>query len=274
MNSTWSHLELERVRGRSSPVTSRSSTQMKLLHPRVDDWCHTIVATYGGGLVDGDAPGLELRCGQGCRLYLTSPSFTQVFQGQAQLLLEGRLEGDAVVLYHGLPVVPHAASGLSQRSRWRLDARSTLVTVDWLVSGRSARGENYLYNEVDLELRVEREGETLLLDRLRSRPNAEGTYLPSLFGGYEASLIVTLVGPAIGSVAEKLAELWNTQVGPLRAEAAPDRLVNLTPLPKGHGYQLRAVAKERRFLDEVERSVFALLQGEGVLAFDPLSHRP
>lgn len=274
MNSSWSLLELDRVRGRSSPVTSRSSTGMKLLHPRVDDWCHTIVATYGGGLVDGDAPGLRLRCGEGCRLYLTSPSFTQVFQGQAQLRLEGRLEGDAVALFHGLPLVPHAASGLSQRSRWSLGPGSTLVVVDWLVSGRTARGESYLYSEVDLELRIERDGQTLLLDRLRSRPDVEGVFLPSLFGGYGASLIVTLVGPAIGSVASRLARRWNTEVGPRRAVEPPQRLVNLTPLPRGHGYQLRAVAVERRFLDEVERSLFDLLQDEGVLTFDPLSHRP
>lgn len=271
--SSWSQLEIERVRDKSSPVRSRSTSQMKLLHPRVDDWCHTIVSTYGGGLVGGDSPGLNLRCGDKCRLYLTAPSFTQVFEGCAELRLEAQVGDDATVLYHGLPLVPHAASGLRQSSRWQLSPSSRLVVIDWLVSGRSANGESYLYETIDLELRVEREGKPILIDRIRSTPETQGTQLPSLFGGYEASLVVTFIGPQLPAVAEALAGAWNTPLGPGRAATAPRRLVNVNPLPNGHGHQLRAVATERRFLEDVERSVFAHLQSAALLKFDPLSRR-
>lgn len=259
-------LEIERVRGRSSPVTSLSTQLLKLFHPRVDDWCHTIAATYGGGLVSGDRPCLGLRCGPDTRLYLTSPGFTQVYKGEAKLLLDADLEPGSLAVYHGLPLVPHEDSRVSQRSTWRLASGASLVAIDWLLPGRVARGERFRYQEVETELRLERDGRLILLDRLRSEPARHP------FGPYEVLLSVTLVGPALEPVREQLEARWNKTLGPSRATTPPERLINLAPLP-AEGHQLRAMARERLHLEEVERSVFEALSECGLLTFDPLARR-
>ncbi|MCA9795694.1 MAG: urease accessory protein UreD, partial [Candidatus Eremiobacteraeota bacterium] len=167
------------MRGKSSPVVSRSNRLLKLFHPLVGRWCHTIVTSYGGGLVDGDRPWLSVVCGPDTRLYLTSPGFTHVFKGTAEQHLQADLRGDAVLVCHNPPLVPHADSKLRQRSHFRLEAESSLVVIDWLLPGRTARGEHFDYEELELELRIECDRQLLLLDRISSRPGQQDPCSPA-----------------------------------------------------------------------------------------------
>lgn len=244
---------------------------MKLFFPKVGRCCHAIVSTYGGGIVRGDALHLDLQCGADTCLYLTSTGYMQVYKGCSSSTIRGVLKDNAVVVFHGRPVVPHAQSDFKQSAHWELQSSSTLFSVDWLLPGRTARGEDFAFEQFSSELKISVNGGQTFLDRFLVRPQAQSMDSQSAFGGYKALLTITLLGPRAEPVAEALAQHFHKPLGPRRAEYAPEVLVSFGPLPKG-GHQLRAAAAERRLLEEVERKFFDVLQVAEVLDFDPLCH--
>lgn len=267
-----SFIEVERLREKSVPVNCLSGAGLKLFCPRVEDWCHTVISSYGGGMVHGDQLQFRLSVGEGCKLYLTSSGFTQVYKGRSSFEVSAEVGAGAVVLHHGLPLVPHAGSSFSQQTQWNLHPEAALVTVDWLLPGRVESGERFQFDELLTTLRIKRGEKLLLNDAFRAVPSEQTPLANSLFGRYEALLTINLMGAQVEPVARALSLFWNSDIGPVRATHAPDRIVNVSPLPRG-GYQLRAAALYRRDLLEVERSLFGEMRAAGLLDFDPLSRQ-
>lgn len=267
-----SFLEVERLRRKSVPVSCLSGAGLKLFCPRVEDWCHTVISSYGGGMVDGDDLQLRLSVGEGCKLYLTSSGFTQVYKGRSSFEVTAEVGAGAVVVHHGLPLVPHAESSFAQQTRWILAPEAALVSVDWLLPGRVESGERFQFEELLTTLRITRGEKLVLNDAFRAVPGEQTPLANSLFGRYEALLTVNFMGALVEPVARALALFWNSDIGPVRSAQAPDRIVNVSPLPRG-GYQLRAAALCRRDLLEVERSLFGEMQALGLLDFDPNSRQ-
>ncbi len=267
-----SFLEVERLREKSVPVSCLSGAGLKLFCPRVEDWCHTVISSYGGGMVDGDNLHLRLSVGEGCKLYITASGFTQVYKGRSSFVMSAEVGAGALVLHHGLPLVPHAGSGFCQQTTWDLHPEAALVAVDWLLPGRVESGERFQFEELLTTLRIMRGRKLVLNDAFRAVPGEQTPLANSLFGRYEALLTVNLIGAQVEPVAQALSLFWNSDIGPVRSANAPDRVVNVSPLPRG-GYQLRAAALYRRDLLEVERSLFGEMQAAGLLDFDPLSRQ-
>lgn len=262
-------LEVERLRERSVPVTSRPGRGMKLFHPRTDDWCHTLTSTYGGGFVDGDHLELDITCRPGSKLCLSSSGFTQIFKGASSQSTRVKLEGDAFALVIGQPLVPHANSKFTQRSIWEMDAESSLISIDWLTAGRVARGESFEFQELLTDLEIRRSEKLVLKDRFLANPELSSFRNNSSFGTYQALVTITLLGPKVEKLAAALNAFWNSDIGPQRAAQAPTRLTSFARLPKG-GYQLRAASNHRRELLEVERCVVDQLRASGELDFNPV----
>jgi urease accessory protein len=153
-------------------VAARSPT--KLLTPRNHGhgaW--VFVASFGGGLVDGDGPRLTLDVHEGATALLGTQASTKVYRatsphGCSQTLV-------ARVAAHGtLVVVPDPVTCFAD-ARYRQDIEVTLapdaslLLVDGLTSGRSARGERWAFARYASRVRVVRDGavavnDTLVLD--------------------------------------------------------------------------------------------------------------
>ena len=66
-----SQIEVTRNGSRSVLTACRSVAPLKLLNPAAQgDYCAVVLSSYGGGMVEGDATTLCVRCGEGAALYL------------------------------------------------------------------------------------------------------------------------------------------------------------------------------------------------------------
>ena len=115
-----------------------------------------IPATYGGGLVDGDAMRLEISVGPGAMAMLSTQASTKVYRsaGGSSSELDARVAPGALLAVLPDPVVCFAASAYRQSQRLRLDRGAGLVLVDWLSSGRRATGDRWQSTEYTSRIAV------------------------------------------------------------------------------------------------------------------------
>ena len=138
------------------------------------DWNDALVHTvfllsYGGGLVAGDVISLSITIEAKARLVLLTQGSTKVFKIKPPLgpgpqnnatntevskaaaplartsqSLSVNIAGEAILCYLPDPVQPFAESNFSQHQTYILESKqSNLLALDWVTSGRSARGEHW-----------------------------------------------------------------------------------------------------------------------------------
>jgi urease accessory protein len=186
------------VRERSRSVASRvfATSPLKLLTPRNHGsaaWVYT--ATYGGGLVDGDAVHLSVDVGPGAAMMLSTQAATKVYRSPRGTTTSGV---DAVVRDGALlalmpdPVVCFAGSSYEQTQRFRLGRDASLVLVDWLSSGRRAAGERWAFDRYLARTSVHADGRLVWHDALSLNP-LDGD-LATRMGRFEVIAVVGLFG--------------------------------------------------------------------------------
>lgn len=165
-------VSVQRIRSKSVVVGAFASSPLRLLTPRNHGsaaWLYT--ATYGGGLVDGDALDLTVGVGDGASVLLSTQASTKVYRSPSGT----RVELDAAVGDDGLlvsapdPVVCFAGASYSQVQRFDLRGSGGVVIVDWLTSGRRARGERWAFDNYVARLTIHRDGRLLVYDSLALR---------------------------------------------------------------------------------------------------------
>ena len=200
-------------------VVTRLATRspLRLLTPKNHGTAAWIVATsYGGGLVDGDALSLLIRVGLGAAAYVATQSSTKIYPGRAAQTIEADVADDALLVALPDPIVPFAGAAYAQRATIRLAPGASLVWLESLVAGRTARGERWSFDSYRSHTRIERDGAALALDGLVLDPR-HGPLAPRL-GDFDA--LATLI--AVGR-----------RAAPLRAELAAatgDVLVAPSPI--------------------------------------------
>lgn len=190
-------------RGARSVVTRAiASSPLRLLTPRNHGsaaWVY--LATYGGGLVDGDAVRLGVSVGPDAMAMLSTQASTKVYRSTRGT----SLELDAAVAPGGLlavlpdPVVCFTASTYRQTQRVELGAGAGLVLVDWLSSGRRAAGERWRFDRYASRLAVHQDGRLVMLDALSLDP-AEGN-LERRLGRFNVVCLIAIVGPPVRAYA-------------------------------------------------------------------------
>ena len=266
--STSARLVFERV-GPCSVVRSAFATSpLRLLTPRNHGhaaWAYT--STLGGGLVGGDEVRLEVRVGGGAAAVLATQGETRVYRssrGCRSELVARVGEGGLLALLPD-PTVCFAGASYRQRTEVRLDPRASLVLVEKLAAGRSARGERWAFRRYEGDLTVHRGDRGILAESVLLDP-AHGP-IAGRFGDFDALCTVLLVGDALaGPVASIASELASqpASVHAGRIESAnllaPDALLIRMAATSVEGC-LRSVRERLRFLP--------LLLGD-----DPWARRP
>src|SRR5271155_3642679 len=152
------HIVLSRAGDTSSQVLSTLSFQypLKLISPRLPGQPCTSVfmMSYGGGLVGGDQIELSVSIESGCKLSLLTQGSTKIFkqrkendqlsQPTAQSLKVKIDDGGLLALIPD-PIQPFADSSYNQYQSFQLHPNGNLVLLDWVNSGRPARGENWSF---------------------------------------------------------------------------------------------------------------------------------
>lgn len=184
---------------------ARANSPLKLLLPRNHGqgvWAY--LASFGGGLVDGDSIHLEVDVGARATGLLSTQSSTKVYRSPrgCRQALHARVGEEALLVLLPDPVACFAGAHYEQETTLTLAPRASLVLLDTFTCGRAARGERWAFSRYLARTLVEREGRPLLLDAVRLDPS-EGA-LPPRMGRFEALATLAVFGPAVAPLREAL----------------------------------------------------------------------
>ncbi|MEO7096870.1 MAG: urease accessory protein UreD, partial [Polyangiales bacterium] len=201
-------LVFSRVGARTVPTTIRAESPLRLLTPQNDgvaSWAYA--SSFGGGLVDGDSVAMDIVVDDGASALFATQSSTKVYRGTSRMTLDARVGEQALLAVVPDPIVCFEGASYAQRISIVLAATSSLVLVDALTAGRSARGERWAFARYESVLSVERVDRVdtsgtrtaVLLDPVRLDARESG--LARRFGRFDAIATIVLLGPAIEDAA-------------------------------------------------------------------------
>jgi len=150
------HIVLSQAGDTSSQVLSTLSFRypLKLISPRLHGQPCTSVfmMSYGGGLVSGDQIDLSVALENDTRLCLLTQGSTKIFKQRkvadrptlmTSQTLRVKIDRGALLALLPDPIQPFADSIYNQYQSFELHPDSSLLLLDWVNSGRPARGENW-----------------------------------------------------------------------------------------------------------------------------------
>ena len=148
-------LKVEMVAGESAVVTARASSPLKILVPcSRGQSVSACFSSYGGGLVAGDEISVGVELGDGARCYLSTQASTKVYRnpgllpcGQTLTARAGQKSRAGAGTRPGAGVQRFALSAAAGILICK--ANSGLILVDWLTSGRTARGERWAFSRYE-----------------------------------------------------------------------------------------------------------------------------
>lgn len=244
---------------------ARANSPLKLLLPRNHGhgaWAY--MASFGGGLVDGDSLHLEVDVGARATGLLSTQSATKVYRSPrgCRQELHARVGEEGLLVLLPDPVACFAEARYEQLTSVTLAPRASLVLLDAFTCGRAARGERWAFARYLSRTLVERQGAPLLLDAVRLDPQ-EGA-LPPRMGRFEALATLAVVGLQTAPLREALL----SSTPPLRRRAS----VIETASPLGEDGALLRVAATS--VEEALLAVRARLRGlPDLLGDDPLARK-
>ena len=200
-------------------------------------WIYT--ASYGGGLVGGDAVRLRISVGPSARAFVSSQSSTKVYRSSRPTTVEvtARVAAGAHLVLWPDPVVCYAGSTYSQQQRFDVEPGGTLVAVDWMTSGRHGSGERWRFDRYETETSLRVEGRLVLFDSI-SLSGDEGD-LAGRMGRFDVVGAAIVFGAAVGRDAATIAGAVAAQPVTRRA----DVLVSAAPLSAGAGCIVRVAGR-------------------------------
>lgn len=223
-------LEVATVFGVSTVTSAFASNPMKLLTPvsrGKSVWVYT--SSFGGGLVAGDQTGLEITLGAGARCFLGTQSSTKVYRNPLRLpcshTTKADLGADAILVFAPEPVQAFADSHYSQRQEFHLAGGAGLVLLDWLTSGRAARGERWAFTHFESRNDVFLDGERAFVDPILLGSTATAERM----GRFNCLASLLLIGKPLVAVAETL--LHDISQRPVEKRAAT--VISASPVREG-----------------------------------------
>jgi urease accessory protein len=207
------------------------------LDERRPDMAFLYVQHFGEGMVQGDRYRIDVDCGPGSAVHITTQAATNVFGARenfATQLVNLRVGAGAVLEYLPDPVVPFRGSRLFQRTCVTADPEATVIVGETLLPGRVAHEEAHVYDLYWAETEVRRPDGTLLFaDALRV--NARGGDSPNsigLLGPYDVLAALYVISARI-EPADLVAQLRSA------LSARPDVLSGVGELPNGCGVSVK-----------------------------------
>jgi len=244
-------LEVNVISGQSAVTSAYASNPLKLLLPRSRGPCvWAYLSSFGGGFVAGDQTSLDLRLGPASRCFVTTQAVTKVYRNPrlrpCSQHLSATLEEGSLLVLAPEPIQAFADSTYSQRQEFHLHPTAGLVLVDWLCSGRAARGERWTFKCMQSRNEIFFGGERIFLDSLLLDAAQGPLGSPHRMGRFNCLALVVVIGDSLAPhAAQILADVAAQPVVP----GAPV-LFSASPLRQG---VLLRVAGERT--EEVGREI-------------------
>ncbi|MFJ6011255.1 urease accessory protein UreD [Streptomyces sp. NPDC092952] len=251
-------LRYARVDGRTELVDRYQKSPLQIMRPLyVDPERPDLPVTYlmstGGGIVQADRNRIDIDCGPGTALHLTTQAATKVhrmeFDHATQVVNLTAGEG-SYVEYLPDPVIPYRDARFYQQTRATVDATATLLLGETIAAGRLARGERHAYRMLFSDLEIQRpDGALLAVDSVRLDPHGPGGVTgPAVFAGHD--LMATLYAVSPLAPAERIADALHEALGP----AGP--AFGVSTLPEDCGAWVRIVGSDPPALNRAMRTAW------------------
>ena len=249
-------LELSLVRSGGTTRVVRQYQQAPLhvyrpihLDQHLPGMAFVFVQQFGDGYVDGDRCRIDVDCGPGSAVHVTTQAATNVYRSErnfATQLANLRAGPGAVLEYLPDAVVPFRGARFLQRTSLTVDMDATAILGEVLLPGRVARRELHAYELYCGETEARRpDGSLLFGDVIRLCPSeGGGPRSLALFGGRD--VLATLYVVTRRRRADELVELLR------EASSGEDVLAGVSELPNDCGVSAR-------FLGPTSKAVRAAL---------------
>lgn len=182
---------------------------MKLLTPRARGqsvWAFS--SSFGGGLVAGDQTELAIEIGKRASCFVGTQASTKVYRNPAGLpsghRTSAKLDDGAFLVFAPDPVQAFAQSSYTQRQEFFLRKDSSLVLLDWVTGGRTARGERWEMDFYHSRSDVFVEDRRVFVDSLLLEPEMGSLKGAHRLGRFNCVATVTFLGPATESARSRL----------------------------------------------------------------------
>ncbi len=257
------------VEGASAVVGCASAPPLHLFTPRARGRSvSALVAGHGGGLLAGDVVELAVEVGPGAVATVGTQADTRVYRSEGPRAVQrvtARLGAGAALGHLPEPTRCFAGARYRQEQRFDLEPGASLLLLDALTPGRSARGERWAFDEYLTRNEVHLGGRLVLRDALRLLPG-EGPGVAHRMRSFELLATVVALGPAFAHAARAILE----RVGALAVEGGGALRVAASPLLDGLHLRLaaRSVEEGQAFVHE------QVALASPVFGRDPLAHRP
>jgi urease accessory protein len=208
-------VQIARSGGRSVVTRALARSPLKLLTPKTHGnaaWIFT--STYGGGLVGGDQISLDLRAAPGTRTLLSTQASTKIYRTKslpASQQLTATVAEDAILLCLPDPLVCFAGSNYSQHQRLDLSNGASLVMLDWLTSGRRARGERWAFDRYESRCEIWADGRRAFRDAVLLDPSHGDLAATQRMGRCDCFATVVLIGPALSPQLDQMMQFVHAQ---------------------------------------------------------------
>lgn len=214
-----------------------AASPLRLLHPKNSGsaaWVYA--ATFGGGLLGGDAIALDVAVGPGASALLSTQASTKVYRSDtaAGQQLRARVADGSLLVLLPDPVTPFAASHYTQEQHIDLSPAATLVAIDWMTAGRVRSGERWQFTSYASRTWLRRDGRLILHDAtLLSNddpddvdPDDARGDVARRMGRFNCLAWAVVIGPAVRAAAVRLAG----SLGDAPVLKRPDLLISAAPL--------------------------------------------
>jgi urease accessory protein len=234
-------VRVAQVGGRSVVVRRSAASPLRLLVPRAQGgaaWIFT--STFGGGLVDGDAIALEAVIDPGARALVSTQASTKVYRSPRGTTssFRARVGSGATLVVLPDPVVAFAGARYRQSQTFDLDPDARLVVLDWIVAGRTARGERWAFDECVARLDV-RIGDRLVLHDVLRLAAVDGD-IAERMSRFDVLAVVVIAGPDV----ERDVAACQTMADAERPRREADCLLAAAPLPGGGVFRVAGTSVE------------------------------
>lgn len=215
--------------------TAKATSPLRLLLPKNHgNAAWVFLASLGGGLVEGDVVGLDVRVGpSACGLVGTQAS-TKVYRcptGCSEQRTVARVDSDGLLVMVPDPVACFAGARYRQSITVDLAATGSLVLLDAYTAGRTARGERWDLLRYSSRIVLRREGELVVQEAVLLDPQ-QGD-LRARMGRFEAFATIFVMGPRTAALTAAIA----AEARPLSRR--PPVLVSVSPIRGPLGVTVR-----------------------------------
>jgi urease accessory protein len=196
----------QRIGGRSRLTRTYARAPLKLLTPRsTGNAAAVVMSSFGGGLVTGDEVPVAVRLEEGSACVMTTQSAGKAYRSDGrfcrQSLSVTAAEG-SLLAWLPDPLCCFAGARFHQVQNFDLAGDANLVSLDWITSGRWARGERWAFDSLHTRTDVRVDGRLIVREALRL--NEEGNPIGHAFrmGRFDSYAVLLVVGPKVRALVD------------------------------------------------------------------------